>query len=86
MNFQSLWFELKERFPGVILKDGSEWDGKQNKLWTGEGSEMPSGQPAFSLYNNEYHFGVHPQLAIFLQERGFRCEAHDAGTFFIYRA
>jgi len=53
-------------------------------LWTGEGSDMPDGLPAFDYYNHEYYeMGVHPKLFKFLNKCGWYCEFHDAGTVFI---
>lgn len=92
LSFDELKAELATEFPKVWIKDGGEFDGRKNCLWTGEGSsiklqDVGFSVPAFDTYAfHGYEAGVWQSLYDFLQIRGFFAEAYDAGTFFIYKA
>jgi hypothetical protein len=77
---------LSKAFPGVWMKDGKLFDhGHGSAIWSGEGSVMPDGLPAFNMYDySSYVFGVHPELAAALEKLGLFAEAYDGGTFFFY--
>ena len=84
-GLKGLMTKLTKTFPELWLKDGAEFhSGYGHTLWTGEGSYMPYGLPAFDHYNYEfYEMGIHPKLFKFLAKGGWYCEFHDAGTVFI---
>ena len=73
------------------VKPGYEWD--QNAvLWSGEGSVMPDGTPAFNSLSYEsdpeenlYILGVHKDLVKWSSAKGLFWEAHDAGTYLAYQ-
>lgn len=77
---------LEKAFPGVWLKDGRLFDSRHGSaIWSGEGSVMPDGSPAFGFYErSDYVFGVHPELHAKLDKMGLFAEAYDGGTFFFY--
>jgi hypothetical protein len=77
---------LSAKFPRIWTKDGEDFEKRQTgSIWTGEGSDMPDGSPAFDYWNNHYTFGVHPELSTFLSKTGWHAECYDPGTFFIYK-
>ena len=77
---------LSKAFPGLWMKKGSEFDSRHGTaIWSGEGSVMPDGSPAFGFYErSDYVFGVHPVLDAKLRSMGLYAEAYDGGTFFFY--
>ena len=73
---------------------------KANFIWTGEGScwveiichSLGSAELEHNLFNyhltyekhGTYEMGIHKKLVALLDEHGWYCEWHDAGTVFIY--
>jgi hypothetical protein len=77
---------LVKRFPKVWAKPGSDF--RQGAIvWSGEGSEMPNGLPAFDYYSESslYEFGVHKKLVEWAAKRGMYWECYDPGTFLAYK-
>jgi hypothetical protein len=93
MNLVQLQRALAIHFPDVWIKEGSLFSNDHcESLWTGEGSKIIRDGlelEAFDMYPffpALYEFGVLQELADFLRERGFYAEAHDPGTYFIWKA
>ena len=78
---------LQVKFPKAWFKDGAQFDGGHvNAVWSGEGSELPNGSPAFDYYGSGdlYQFGVSNEISKFVEARGWYWECHDCGTYFAY--
>ena len=93
MNLVQLQREIAEHFPKVWIKEGSLFSNDHcESLWTGEGSEIEfddGNLPVFDMYPmfpDWYEFGVLNTFAEFLRARGYYAEAHDPGTYFIWKA
>ena len=73
------------------VKDGSEWNGGSEVLWSGEGATIPNGEGeavnAFDYYGPEsiYEFGVHKTLVAWAEKNGVYWECHDPGTYHAYK-
>ncbi len=84
--------ELQKAFPDCWFKAGKEFDGSSTRLvWSGEGSEI-NGLPAFDCnawehdsHEQTYTMCVHNDLNKFAESCGCYWEAHDGGTFFLYK-
>jgi len=85
---------LEKKFPKMWMKTSEEWNGEENFIWTGEGSEFidEDGFPwmMFNHYSEDfdelyYQMGVKKELVHFLDKYGWYCDFYDAGTVFIYK-
>ena len=97
MTIQELKAALADAFPHVWIEDGEQFDTPlAGALWTGEGSSVNiAGDEteyipvdAFDMspmFPSMYTSGVYNSLHIYLADRGFRAEAYDPGTFFIWK-
>ena len=86
---EELIADLEKAFPNCWFKDGSDFYGDESdSVWSGEGSYLPNDLPAFDYYagGSSYTFGVHDEIAKFVEARGWYWECHDAGTFFAFKA
>ncbi len=84
MTRNQLKAAIAKKFPKVWTRDSEEFNGASGAIWTGEGSEI-DGIDAFNMYLEGFEFGVHPELAEFLESKDWHAEAYDAGTFFLYK-
>ena len=75
--------QITKRFPDVWLKDGEDFNGYKNTLWSGEGAEI-DGDYAFDYYGHRDTMGVHPDLFEYLFKIGMHSEWYDSGTVLIY--
>ena len=88
-RLEALKADINKHFPEVWTKDGDDFGGGQeNTIWTGEGSQMPDGLPAFDphcfdIMERNYVMGVHKELRSLLNKHDFYAEQLDGGTFFL---
>lgn len=86
--------KLIAKFPDIHgIKDGESW-GSPGSIHLGdaaEGGEINGLAAAdyynefrSSVYEHEYGFNIHVELASFLDEHGYFCEWYDAGTLLAY--
>ena len=80
----SILEKLEKEFPDCWFKPGEDFDGGSAAVWSGEGGEV-DGDYAFDHNRMEWDFGAHPRLNKFVEDRGYYWEAHDAGTFMLYK-
>ena len=68
------------------MKYSEQFDGRNNAIWTGEGSEAENAIPMFSIERDDetYQMGVHRSLVEKLDRYGWFAEFRDNGTVFIY--
>lgn len=82
-NLYKKMVKLQAMFPDMWFKDGEDFDGRPNKIWTGEGSFIGESS-AFNPYGYDDTMGVNPKLNAVLDKLGLWAEFYDAGTVFIY--
>jgi len=70
---------------GIVVRGLSEeFDGMDGGIWIS--AEETDNQFAFDYYamNSSYDLGVHKDLGVFLERRGWYAEWYDAGTIFLW--
>ncbi len=77
---------LRINFPKMWTKESEEFDGRENAIWTGEGSYVDDHNDMFNnmLDGGSYEMGIHKSLVRLLDEHGWFAEWSDGGTVFVY--
>jgi len=84
---------IRKAYPDVWMKKSEMFDGREDAIWTGEGSTIivdDFEEDVFNIDNEDYDekyytTGVLNEFAKFLDGFGWYCEFVDSGTVMIYK-